>query len=513
MSTFLGLARETVRLEWRLVAGEYRTHTQDLTVLAIVAAFVLAVQCEAAADTSRLLAGSPPSFVRITVAGYSWATWGGAIFLALATGVHATMRRLAVHLALLPVTRLEVFASLQAVTLCGRYGLVGAVSALPLLFLLAGFLDPASFAAAIVGIAIVLRMVPAVVGIVVFAALGLNSRALLVICAAALGLAVATYSLSWTATLISTLPPNALARIVMDDGTRPHAWAALLVWTLVIGALEFVVLASDRSRAVAPRAGIRIGPIPTGITVVARLCAVSAPVLHVEWLRLVRWRRFLLGWCFALVFIVAFTIRSTPVDSVVVPTLVLMLSPALIAVSTMTNVFAPDGAGVQAFFLVLDRPGVVIRAKIVAIGLFAGAAGLVALGLFLFARPGGFYPAGLYSLTAAGAFFIWGTATGRVSSVLFPTPTDPHGVGGGLIRGAGLLVGLVSNGVFLGACVATAFLYDTQRLDALALLMLGCGLVVVAVLGAHLAARAMDRVLLARREQLTGALTAGTTVS
>jgi hypothetical protein len=288
----------------------------------------------------------------------------------------------------------------------------------------------------------------------------------------------------------------------------------LLLWTMAVGVLDRQGLSPGERHRKTRQPAADAGALPSWIAGAARVCAVSAPLLHGELLRLVRWRRFVLT-CVTAVGVAAAVIATGAPGraGLLLPALAPVLLCLLMLTAVMGNLFAPDRAGVQAFYLVLERPQSALRAKIVAIAILTLAPVTATIGLLVLVAWGQLRGVHLYVPLAAAALFLWGSATGRIVSTLFPTPTDPRALGGGsLLKGAGAMLATASNLTFAAGTAGAAFLYDTGRIGPAVLFAAGCGLGAAAVAAVRLTTKAADRVLLARREQLVAALGAHTTV-
>lgn len=502
---------EAVRLDWRLAVAECRVNGQDLALVAVIGVIILGAASESALSMAAALAGTPPEFVAAMLIASLWSACGAAVVLALATGVHRTTERIVSHLRLHPVNRGQSFLVVQAMGLAGRYVGAAGIASLPFLLLAATALDGRRFVAIAAASLLVLRLVPGLLRVFFVAARVLRPTGLAIVCLGGVGLIVVLVSTTWGGRLVSVLPPSVVGRLAVP-GAAADVWLALLGWTAAVGVLEWLAMASDRVAAPAPGGGLRVAPIAAPMRVTARLLGLEPALLHGELVRLVRWRRF--PWAYA----TAIGIGLMPTLTLDAPGIVpRIVGPVMLLVmmgAQLGNLFGPDRAGVQAYWLVLEQPAHAIRAKIAAVGIFIVAAfvAVLAAGLIASSRPPD--AGALYLCVAAVGFLAWSAACGSIASVLFPAPVDPQALGtGSIVRGAGRVMVVLSNGVFAGVVVGVAWLYDTRRIGIALLFTLGITIALFAIALARLTAEATRRLLLARREHLLNTLGISTTLS
>lgn len=503
---------EAVRLDWRLAAAECRAAGQDLALVAVVGVMVLGAASESALSMAAALAGIPPEFVAAMLLVFLWSACGAAAVLALLMGAQRTTEQIVSQLRLHPVNRRQSFLVVQSMGVAGRYVAVAGITSLPLLFLAARALDVRRFVAVTVASLLVLRLVPGLLRVAFTAGRALPPTALALVCVASLGLVVAIGSASWGGRVAAALPPGAVARLAMP-GAAADVWLTLLGWTAVVGVLEWLAMTSDRAYAPAPAGGLRIASIPVPIRAAARVLALEPALLHGELVRLVRWRRFVPAYSTAIGGGVLLAMAAAGAPGIV-PTLVGPVFLLLMMGAQMGNLFGPDRAGVQTYWLVLAQPARAIRAKLAAIGIFSVAAFAAVLGAALIASSRPADAGALYLCVAAVGFLIWSAASGAIASILFPAPLDPQALGtGSVVRGAGAVMVLLSNALFACVVVGVAFLYDTQRIGVAVLFTLGLTVALFAVGLAWLTAGTTRRLLLARREHLLNTLGTSTTLS
>ena len=92
--------------------------------------------------------------------------------------------------------------------------------------------------------------------------------------------------------------------------------------------------------------------------------------------------------------------------------------------------------------------GAVIRAKVIAVLLFTLLAEVACVG-FLVARGFGWTPIAVGVLLSAG-LFAWTAAVGTLTSLLFPSASDPQTVGGSLVNTSAAVAILTGQRVISG---------------------------------------------------------------
>lgn len=506
---------EAVRVDWRLVAAECRTSRQDLAVAAAAGSFVMAMLCQSAFSTAVLVADGPPVLLTGIFAAYLWATWGAAAALTIATGALKTSDRIVSQLRFHPVSRAQSFLVAQSIGLAGRQLIVSGIVSLPFLCLTSAILDIWTFFAVAVATAVMLRLVPGLLRGALAVARTLEPPALALLCLTALAIVFAFSVVIGGSRTVAVWPPHVVAQLASVPGPALNAWLMLLGWTVVAGIVDWVALAVQRTFAPVAVSRLRVTPIPAAIAALSRVLNLDAALFHGELVRLVRLRRFVPTCAMAAGITLLFVLRhgggATSATGFTLGTL--LVCPLMLGALT-GNLFGPDRAGVQAYWLVLERPYQAVRAKIAAIALFGVGAIPLVLVTILLVTPRPIRLPDVYALIMAMAFFIWSSASGRLASVLFPSPVDSHALGAGsLVRGAGAAVVLVSNGLFAAVALGLALLHDTQRIGTGALFAIGSIVVVFACAVAWLTANATERLLMARREALIHALGTSTTVS
>jgi hypothetical protein len=500
---------QVVRLDWRLLFSACRAAGPDRTLPILLGAVLFAAFCESAVTTASVLAGQPGGFIAPVLAVFVWNTCLAVTVLTIAVGAHSTAERILHHLAQEPITRWQLYTALAMLSLAGRHALISGLALVPVICLLAGLVDPVRATGAGVAMLLVLYLVPGVTRFIVTVA-GAQARTLALMCGAIA--AMALLAGPGFDEVIAALPPSLVIQYAAGFRTPLSLWLGLAAWTLAVGLLQYLVLSRQPAPMKLPRAAATLRAIPAWIRGAARLAGIAAPLLHGELVRLMRWHRFLLGWGVYFAVLAVVIVRATLLESRVLPTLVVALLPPFVASSTLGNLFAPDRAGIQAFFLSLDEPRSAVRAKVTAVAVFVAAAEVVTLCLLLAFVPKQWKLADVYTPMMAVAFYVWSSSVGRTTSTLFPAATDPRAVGGGLLKGAGAALLLPLNGLALAGIVAPALSYDTGRIGLVGLLWAGCGIAAFVIVAALLASRVSNRLMSTRREELIVTLGLGSSL-
>ena len=205
--------------------------------------------------------------------------------------------------------------------------------------------------------------------------------------------------------------------------------------------------------------------------------------------------------------------RMPSLDFRVLPILLVALAPPLVATATLGNLFAPDRAGVQAYYLTLEDPHRAVVAKIVAVAVFVVIAEVITLCLVAAFVPKRWQLGDLYTPLMAAAFYLYVGSAGRITSTLFPVSTDPRALGGGLLRGPGAVLLVMLNGLGLVGIVAPALSHDTRRISSIGLLLAGLGISVFVAAAMKLSSRVSNRAMSVRREQLMASLAQDSSLS
>jgi hypothetical protein len=205
--------------------------------------------------------------------------------------------------------------------------------------------------------------------------------------------------------------------------------------------------------------------------------------------------------------------RMPSLDSRVLPILLVALAPSFVATATLGNLFAPDRAGVQAFYMTLDEPHSAVAAKIVAVAIFVVIVEVITLGMVLAFVPKRWHVGDLYTLVMAPAFYLYAASAGRITSTWFPVSTDPRAIGGALLRGPGAALLLTLNGLGLVAITAPALSHDTRGITSFELLLAGLGICGIVAAAVKLSSAVSSRAMSVRREQLITSLAQDSSLS
>jgi hypothetical protein len=501
------LWREAVTLDWRLLWRSLQQSSGELwAVIALALTSVTAMGERSVRLGTELAAHQVPDSQAALLVGLQlWTVFAAAFAFVLLTGQLAFMRRLRAHLSLSPVSRWQTFVALQAISVAGRHSLALLSVGLPALILLGTWLNREALVTAIAAVFILMRLpVPMLtIGSRVAAA------SLPVAIAAGCGL-VAIVGALWLTVpdlLMTWLPPFLVAGMLTDGGTL-SAWTGLLTWTLALAAIDFWTMDIEPAPVPAvagtPPAHERL---PAAIVRIAYLTGCMPVLLHGELLRLGRWRRHQISWLMCAVLMVLFGSRMPDHISFLRVAILLML-PVHVCGSTLANMFAVDRGGFVAMVMSPLSLAAVMRAKVIAMLLFALAATLASV-MFLAARGAG-WPLVAAGVVMAAGFFAWNAATGVVSSVLFPSASDPQTVGGSIVNTPAALLIMLSAALYLGPALRLAYLLDNGRVTAGMFALAVLGLLVLGVAAVVMAFRRMPRLATVRIEPMVAALTAGT---
>lgn len=499
--------REAVRLDWRLFGRSLQQSSGAAWVVLAAALIALATMGESSYRLgveirTHLLAGE---LVHFALARQLLAAFAAAFAFVLATGQLPAMRLLLADLTIRPVSKSQAFFALQATSIAGRHISALLSVGLPLLILLATWLDGVELIAAVVAVFVLMRLPVAI--LTIGSRLASNSMAAAVTTALA---GITLFAALWLAIpdlLTASLPPLLVAHILLTDGPALGAWAGLAAWTLVLAAIEFWTLGLEP--APVPSAAIAAQPdtpIPAAIRLVARLFGCSPILLHGELLRLSRWRRHQFSWFMGAVLMVMLGTRLA--NPGLLHVVILLLLPVHVGGSTLANLFAVDRAGFQALVLSPLTMDAVIRAKVTATLLFTLVAEAAVIA-FLAARGITWPPIGAGVGFAAG-LFIWTAAVGMITSTLFPSASDPQAIGGSLVNTSAFVVSAIGSTVYVGAAAGLAFLVDAGRLTLEVSTLAGIALVLMAAVALVAASRISTRLITVRLEPIIAALTAGT---
>ena len=499
------LVREAVKLDWRLLRHSLQQSSGGIWMILAMLLLAAATMGESSAQLGAALGSQelPPAEASFVLGLRVWAAFMAAFAFVLTTGELSFVRRLLADLALRPVSRWQAFVALQAVSLAGRHAFAPLTVGLPLVIILATWLDGVPLGSAVIATLVLMRLP---VAILTIGSRALSSSiAMAAVTGAAVLVIVTAFWLLAPQLLLAWLPPFLLVRLLVD-GASLGIWTGFAAWTLVLAAIEFWSMSLDdaptaRRAAATPS----FAPIPGAARSLAQFMGCPAVLLHGELVRLSRWRRFYLSWLMGLVLMAWFGSRLR-IDGDDVRLLVFLLVPAHVGSSTLANMFATDRGGFQAFLLSPVSMSAVVRSKVTAILLITAAVELA--GAAFVAARGMPWPSITVGVALAAGLFAWATAVGMMTSVLFPSASDPAAVGGSLVNTSAALVIMIGGAAYVGAAVGLVHLLDSGRWSAVA-----CGIAGVALLasaaGALLAAsHRVARLIDLRKEAMVFALTA-----
>ena len=499
--------REAVTLDWRLLGRSLLQSSGELwAVIALALISVTAMGERSLQLGAQLAAHQIPEGQAVLLVGLQLlSAFAAAFAFVLVTGQLAFMRRLRADLSLRPVSRWQTFVALQAISVAGRHTLALLSVGLPVLILLGAWLNRGALVTAIAAMFILLRLpVPILtIGSRVAAA------SLPVAIAAGCGLVAITGAVWLTVPdmLMTWLPPFLVAGMLANGGTA-SAWTGLATWTLALAAIDFWTMGIEPApvpaAAGAPPTHDRL---PTAVVRIAHLTGCSPVLLHGELLRLGRWRRNQIAWLMCAVLMVLVGSRM-PANISLLRGAILLMLPVHVCGSTLANMFAVDRGGFVAMVMSPFSLAAVMRAKVIATSLFAVAA-MVAGVTFLLARGAG-WPLVAAGVVMAAGYFAWNAATGVLSSVLFPSASDPQTVGGSIVNTPAALLIVLSATLYLGPVLRLAYLVDTGRISAGMFALAVLGLVALGVAAVVMAFRRTPRLATLRIEPMVAALTAST---
>ena len=500
------VGHRAVALSWRLFFRSLQESSGGVWLVVAVALLAASTMGQSSARMGEALALDeiPRSQAPLILGLWLWVTFVGAIAYALAVGELSFIRALLADFATRPLSRKQAFLAVQAVTTGGPHSLAVLSVGLPWLVLLSTWRQGTALLAAVAATIVLLRL-PVSLLVIGSRVLSASPASAAVIvgsaCAAVTGLwfAAPDQFTAWS-------PPGLVVRIVMSDAAL-GAWAGLAVWTFALAAIEFWSVQIEAAPRAAPVATARpLPPLPAFAVLLARLAGCHAALLHGELLRLSRWRRYQLSWLMGVALLALVGSRLAESPGLIYP-LVFSLVPVHVGTSVLANLFATDRAGFHAFLMAPLGMRAVVRSKIVAVLLFtlvaqaAGSAVLLAR-----AVPWPLVTAGV--ILAAG-LFMWAAAVGLLTSAVFPSPSDPHTVGGALVSTPAVLVIAIASSLYLGSSLYLAFALQTGRWTSTACAF--AALVLVGAAAASLAAmsRLAPRVIATRQEAMLHALSIG----
>lgn len=499
------LGQKAVTLNWRLFWRSLRQSAGGAWVVLAAALLSATTLGESSFHWGQALASNevPRSQASLVLGLWAWATFTAAFAGAMAAGELSFIRSLLADLAHRPVSRWQAFVAVQAVAAAGPQAGAMASVGLPWLILIATWLDGTALLGAVAATFVVLRLPAALLSI---GARVVNASRTPVTTAA--GALLAALALLWLAApdlAARWFPPALLVRIALGDAARA-AWGALAAWTLVIAAIEFWSMRLEAAPRGAPvTAAHRFHAISPITALLARVTGCPAVLLDGELMRLRRWRRYQLSWLMCAVLLLMLGSRFGSQPGLI---LLLLFSfvPVYVGTSVLANLFAADRGGFHALLMAPTGMRAVLRSKVAAVLVFTlSAQAAVTACLLAQGVAWGVVAAGV--LLAAG-LFMWLSALGLLTSVLFPSASDPHIVGGALVNAPAFTVVATGASLYAGTAVYLAYSVDTGRWSALSGTAGAVALVTAAATALAVAARRSPRLITVRREAMLLALSA-----
>lgn len=500
------VGHKAVTLSWRVFSRSLHESSGGVWMVVAVALLAATSMGQSSAQMGDALARNeiPRSHAPLILGLWLWATFMGTFAYALAVGELSFIRALLTDLATRPLSHWQAFLAVQAVTTGGPHSLALLSVGLPWLVLLSTWRQGTALLAAVAATFVLLRL-PVSLLLIGSRVLSTSpARAALTVGSA--GMVVAVLWLTAPDQLTASSPPGLVVRILMDDAAL-RAWVGLAVWTFALAAIEFWTARIEAAPRAAPVTTARpLPPLPAFPVFLARLAGCQAALLHGELLRLIRWRRYQLSWLMGGVLCALVGSRLIESPGLIYP-LAFSLVPAHVGTSVLANLFTTDRAAFHAFLMAPAGMRAVVRSKIVAVLLFtlvaqaAGSAYLLAHGVS--------WPFVTAGVVLAAGLFMWAAASGLLTSVVFPSPSDPYTVGGALVTTPAVLVIAAGSSLYWGASLYLAYALQTGRWTSST-----CAFAALALVGAAAAAlaavsRLAPRLIATRQEAMLQALSAG----
>ncbi len=500
------VGHRAVTLSWRLFFRSLQESSGGVWLVVAVALLASSTLGQSSARMGEALALNeiPRSQAPLILGMWLWPTFVATFAYAVGVGELAFIRALLADFTTRPLSHWQAFLAVQTVTTGGPHSLAVLSVGLPWLVLLSTWLQSPPLLAAVAATFVLLRLPVSLLLIGSRVLSASPARAAMTV-----GSACAVVTVLWLTApehITRWSPPGLIVRILLDDASL-RAWAGLAAWTVALAALEFWSVDLEAAPRAAPFATARPLPsLPAFPVVLARLAGCHAALLHGELLRLGRWRRYQLSWLMGTVLLALIGSRLTERPGLVL-LLAFSLVPAHVGTSVLANLFAADRAAFHAFLMAPTGMGAVVRSKIVAVVLFTLVAQAAGSG-YLLARavPWPLVTAGV--ILAAG-LFMWAAAVGLLTSALFPSPSDPHVVGGALVSTPAVLVIAIGGSLYWGACLYLAYALQTGQWTSSACAFAALALVGVAAAALAAVSRLVPRLIDTRQEAMVQALSTG----
>lgn len=500
--SLMRLVSDVINLDRRLFIRWLRGLGSEAALPAAIGLVVMTAQYESAIQAGAIAREAGGAFTDTLVGLYAATSFIAAATAGIALGELAFARQLRQWLTLSAVPWARRLIAVQALAVGPRHLIVTSICALPAAGLLWTIAEPGRALASIGALAALLVTAPAFGRLAATVLERLTPPALALTMTAAIVAVLAAQSANLP--VLALLPSHAVT--LMVNGAFAAGSGVLLGWALALLGAEWLTWRWGPLEPAAPTARAhRSLPTPAWIATVARGARCHGALLRAELLKLLRWRRVAVSVAVGAAFL-ALAIRLSLRSAYLVPDVAVALAPCLIVVGLLANVFAIDGPGAQLYFLTPSAPIMAWRAKVASIAIVAL---MLEVGGWLVLAALGNVPtmAGAAFLACcAVAFLAWSAGIGGLLSVLFPRASDTRQFGGSLVAPEAALLWIPAIGLFVAIAAGAAYLFDSGRLPAAGLVLVGLALAAFSVFLLRTVDRILRGLLPARVELLTTAL-------
>lgn len=500
--SLMRLVSDVINLDRRLFIRWLRGLGSETALPAAIGLVVITAQYDSAIQAGAIAREAGGAFTDTLVGLYAALSFLAAVTAGIALGELALARQLRQWLTLSAVPWTQRLTVVQALAVGSRHLIVTSICALPAVGLLWTIAEPGRALASIGALAVLLLTAPAVGRLAATALERLTPPALALATTAAIGALFGAESASLS--VLALLPSHAVT--LMVNGAFARGSIVLMAWVLPLLVAELLIARWGPLEPAARTARAhRSLPTPAWIATVARGAGCHGALLRAELLKLGRWRRVAVSVAVGAAFL-ALAIRISLRNAYLVPDVAVALAPCVIVGSLLANVFAIDGPGAQVYFLTPSAPVMAWRAKVASITIVAL---VLELGGWLVLASLGNLPtmAGAAFLACcAVAFLAWSAGIGGLLSVLFPRASDTRQFGGSLVAPEAALLWIPAVGLFVSIAAGAAYLFDSGRLPAAGLVLVGLALAAFSAFLLRTVDRILRGLLPARVELLTTAL-------
>lgn len=500
--SLMRLVSDVINLDRRLFIRWLRGLGSEIVLPAAIGFLVLTAQFESAIQAGVIAREVGGAFTDTLVGLYAALSLLAAVTAGIAVGELSLARQLRQWLTLFAVPWVQRLIVVQALAVGPRHLIVTSICALPAVGLLWTIAEPGRALASIGTLAALLLTGPAVGRLTATALERLTPPALALTTTAAIGALFAAEFASLS--VLALLPSHAVT--LMVNGAFAQGSIALMAWVLSLLVAELLIWHWGPLEAAAPTARVeRSRPTPAWVAPIARAFQCHGALLQAELLKLRRWRRVALAVAVGAAFL-AIAIRISLRSTDLVPDVAVALAPCLIVVGLLANVFGLDGPGAQLYFLTPSAPVLAWRAKLASIAILALVLELV--GWLVLASVGDLptLAGAAFLACCAVAFLAWSAGIGGLLSVLFPRASDTRQFGSGLVAPEAALLWIPAVGLFVAIAAGAAYLFDSGRLPAAGLVLVGLALAAFSAFLLRTVDRILRGLLPARVELLTTAL-------